>query len=269
MSRNIVMKAYNQLSDNEKLSLIKELYQKQNKSFHDIAESLGTYANKIRRDAIKFKIKIRSKSEAQANALKTGKHKHPTKGSIRSDSVKNKIGNSVLKSWEKLSKQEIQTRKNKAKDNWQKLSNDEKQFMQQKAHDAVRVSSKVGSKLEKFIFNRLITDGYKVIFHEERVLSNTKLQIDIMIPSMNVAIVIDGPSHFQPIWGSDALKRNIKYDQKKEGLLLGKGLILIRIQQTKDFSKSRALLVYSKLQDTLSKIHKQIISDKKILIDDI
>jgi very-short-patch-repair endonuclease len=65
---------------------------------------------------------------------------------------------------------------------------------------------------------------------------------------MNVAIEIDGPSHFLPVWGDDALKRNQKYDQKKTGLLLGKGLSLIRVKQQHDYSNARALLVYNKLK---------------------
>ena len=64
---------------------------------------------------------------------------------------------------------------------------------------------------------------------------------------MNLAIEVDGPSHWAPVWGEDSLNRNKKYDSKKEGLILGKGWNLIRIIQTKDFSESRALLVYNEL----------------------
>jgi very-short-patch-repair endonuclease len=263
------MKKYKELSDSEKKSIIKNLYESQNKSFKDIADQLETYANKIRRDAIKFKINIRDKSEAQKNALSTGKHKHPTKGTIRPDSTKQKIGSSVLKSWSEMDASELQTRKQKAKQNWENLTDDEKSLMQQKANQAVRVASKTGSKLEKFLLNQLMKSGYKVSFHEEQILSNTKLQIDLMIPSLNLAIEIDGPSHFAPIWGSDTLTKNIKYDQKKEGLIIGKGLRLIRIKQTKDYSKSRALLVYDKLKDTIEQISNNTLTDKIITINDL
>ena len=89
--------------------------------------------------------------------------------------------------------------------------------------------------LTRFILDSLLQDGYKVDFHKEQSLLNTKLQIDLFLPSMNTAIEIDGPSHFLPVWGEDALAKNISYDQKKQGLILGKGLALIRIKQTKDF----------------------------------
>jgi len=259
---------YKLLNDKEKRALIKQLYEKDKKSFQDIAVLYDTYANKIRRDAIKFKINIRDKSLAQKNALNSGKHKHPTKGKTRDESTKAKIGQSIIESWNNISSTELENRKNKAKQNWNKLSDDEKQNMLQKANQAVRKTSKEGSKLEKFILNSLLQDGYKVIFHQEQTLSNTKLQIDILIPSINTAIEIDGPSHFLPVWGDDALKRNIKYDQKKEGLVIGKGLYLIRIQQTKDFSKTRALLVYNKLKEVLEQIKNNTTNDKIIHLQD-
>lgn len=256
------MKSYASMTDMEKENTIKRLYETEKKSFMDIAVMLGTYANRIRRDAIKYKINIRDKSLAQKNALNTGKIKHPTQGTKRDNETKQKIGNAVMNSWENLSDAELQHRKAKAKQNWDSLTDDEKANMLQKANEAVRKSSKEGSKLEKFILEYLLRDGYKVQFHQEQSLLNTKLQIDMIIPSMNVAIEIDGPSHFSPVWGNDALKRNKKYDEKKEGLLIGKGFSLIRIKQTRDFSKSRALLCYEKLKELLGQINKQ--SDQKI-----
>lgn len=264
------MKSYDKYSDDEKQTLIKKLYENEQKSFQDIATLLNTYANKVRRDAIKYKIKIRDKSAAQKNALITGKHTHPTKGKTRPDDIKEKIGKGVLESWENLSSSELNNRKQKAKQNWDKLSEDEKANMLNKANKAVRAASKQGSKLEKFLVNKLIADGYKIQFHQEQSLVTTKLQIDILVPSINVAIEVDGPSHFEPVWGDDTLKRNIKYDQKKTGLILGKGLVLIRVKQHKDFSKSRADIIYTKLKDHLQSIKNKFpdADNRIILIED-
>ena len=261
-------KSYNTLSDTEKEKIIRKLYEAEKKSFQDIAQILDTYPNKVRRDAIKYKINIRDKSLAQKNALSSGKHCHPTKGKVRDDNTKQKIGLGVLKSWENLPAQELEKRKLIAKNNWDNMSDDQKEYIQNKATKAVRHSSKVGSKLENFLLNKLLSEGYKVNFHEEQILSNTKLQIDLFIPSINLAIEVDGPSHFLPVWGSDALKRNQSYDQKKEGLLIGKGLILIRIKQTKDFSKSRAALIYNKLKQIIDQIQNKTNNNKTITIED-
>lgn len=247
---------YNSMKDGEKIAFIKNEYENNKKSFKEIAESSGTYANKIRRDAVKYGINIRDKSEAQKNALVSGKTKHPTKGKARSEKTKNKIGKSVLSSWENLSKNELQKRKNKARDNWNNLSKDEQNNILRMANEAVRESSKSGSKLEKYILNKLLYDGYAVEFHKEQNLVNTKLQIDLFIPKLRVAIEVDGPSHFEPVWGQEALKRNKKYDNKKSGLILGKGLVLIRIMQTRDFSKARADIIYQNLKKQLDDIQK-------------
>jgi very-short-patch-repair endonuclease len=256
---------YDSLNDTQKIFLLKKEYEENKKSFADIAEDCGTYANKLRRDAKKFNIKIRDKSDAQKNALASGKSKHPTKGSKRSDNVKSKIGMSVLKSWENLSSTELNARKIKSKEAWENMDPDLKDQILKSANSAVRETSRFGSKLEHYLLNRLITDGYKVDFHKEQILSNTKLQIDLFLPNLGVAIEVDGPSHFEPVWGKDSLERNKKYDNKKTGLIIGKNLKLIRIKQTKDFSKSRACIIYDELKIILKNL--QTISGVKIIGD--
>lgn len=245
---------YKSLTEQQKISLIKEQYLVHKKSFADIANEVGTYANKIRRDAKKFGITIRNKSEAQENALKTGKHKHPTKGEKRDENTKVKIGLSVMKAWDDLDDSQLEERKNKSKLAWQSMDDDQKENIIAAANDAVRKSSKLGSKLEKFLLTELLNNGYVVEFHKEQILSNTKLQIDLFLPTMNIAIEVDGPSHFLPVWGDEALARNKRYDQKKTGLIIGKGLSLIRIKQLHDFSKSRSVIVYKRLIDAINTI---------------
>lgn len=258
------------MTDKDKKTLIINEYEKNKKSFKDIAEERGTYANKIRRDAIRFAISIRTKSEAQKNVLSTGKAEHPTKGKERTQEEKNKIGHGVMKSWDELDEVTLQQRKAKARENWEKLSDDEKANILHEANMAVRESSKRGSKLELYLLNHLIKEGYKVDFHKEQSLLNTKLQIDLFLPKLNVAIEVDGLSHFEPVWGEDTLKKNQKYDNKKTGLILGKGLVLIRIIQKKDFSNSRAQVIYSQLIEQLKQIEQQFPNkeDRNITIGD-
>lgn len=246
--------SYDSLPESEKNNIIQKLYLTQKLSFADIADQYGTYANRIRRDAKKFNIKIRDKSEAQANALTSGKHTHPTKGKQRSELTKQKIGDSVMKSWDSLSDVELEARKQKSKENWQNLDDNTKDNILRMANKAVRVASKEGSKLEKYILKYLLQHGLVVEFHKEQTLSNTRLQIDLFLPTISVAIEVDGPSHFEPVWGKDSLNRNKKYDSKKEGLIIGKGWTLIRIKQTKDFSKARANAICKNLLDTINNL---------------
>jgi len=246
------MQNYSTLNEAQKEHLIRKEYIDNHKSFIDIATAHNTYPNKLRRDAIKFNIPIRDKSAAQKNALSTGKHKHPTKGQERSDNTKRKIGLSVMEAWDNIDENTLEQRKEKARKNWENLPDHVKKNRLHEANLAVRESSKKGSKLEIFLLNNLIANGYKVDFHKEQILSNTKLQIDLFLPKDNLAIEVDGPSHFEPVWGQDVLKRNKKYDNTKTGLLLGKNIRLIRIKQTKDFSKSRGMLVFSRLMEAIA-----------------
>lgn len=259
---------YDNLSDNDKIKILKDCYVLHKLSFADIAKKYKTYPNKIRRDAKKFNINIRNKSQAQSNAINTGKHKHPTKGTKRSDDTKQKIGKGVLTSWENLSDSDLKNRKLKAKINWENKDEEEKKHMQQSAINAVRETSKTGSKLEKYIHKKLLSSGYKVEFHKEQSLVNTKLQLDLFLPSINTVIEVDGPSHFAPVWGSDALKKNIAYDKKKEGLITGKGWNLIRVKQTKDFSPTRAETIVDQIVFLLDKECSKNKTAQKFTIED-
>ena len=263
-------RSYSDLSKAEKELIINDLYTNQGKSFADIAELYDTYANRIRRDAKSLDIQIRDKSEAQKNALKTGSHKHPTKGTQRSTETKEKIGKAIVELWDNMDDATIEDRKQKCRERWDQLSEDDKRLMQKMATDAVRVASKMGSKLEKFLLEGLLKHGFKVDFHKEQSLVTTKLQIDLFLPTMNTAIEVDGPSHFSPVWGNDALQKNISYDNKKQGLILGKGLVLIRIKQTKDFSKTRSQQLLLKLISHLESINKQFPQpqDRLLIIED-
>jgi very-short-patch-repair endonuclease len=245
---------YQQMNDTDKIKLIKKLYVQEKQSFGEIAKAHGTYANKVRRDAIKFKLPIRNKSEAQKNVLQSGKSKHPTKGKKRSDSEKDKISLSMHSSWNNLSDKERKKRKQDSKKRWNDMDDKTKENMQHAAHVAIRRSSVEGSKLEKFLLAKLLENNYKTQFHKEQILANTKLQIDIFLPQHNIAIEVDGPSHFEPVWGTNALNRNQKYDQKKTGLILGKGMKLIRIKQTGDYSKAKAIILSNKLMKLLDNI---------------
>jgi hypothetical protein len=72
---------------------------------------------------------------------------------------------------------------------------------------------------------------------------------------MNIAIEVDGPSHFERVWGDDALVRNQRYDTKKNGLLVGKGIKLLRVKQTKDFSNARASIIYERLVEAINTLN--------------
>ena len=159
---------YDSLTDAKRAQLISSLYIDKKLSFINISKQYQTYPNRLRRDAIRFNIPIRSKSEAQKNALETGSHLHPTKGTVRSTKVKDKIGLGVMKNWESMDPATLKDRKIKSKEMWDALSDSDKQNMLHLANLAVRESSKVGSKIEKFNLQlKHFPQGYEFNHHEK------------------------------------------------------------------------------------------------------
>ena len=231
-----------------------DLYVTEEWSTYKLAEKFDTYPNKIRRILNKGGVSLRSKSEAQKNAIKEGRSDHPTEGKKRSDETKLKISESQGHIWDSLSKKERARRSEIGKKSWEKKSDSEKRALIQRAQDSVREASKNGSKLERFLLNELTKRNFRVEFHKERWLRNQKLQVDLFVPDYLTAIEIDGPSHFRPVWGQENLEKNQQADLQKTGLILGEGLVLIRIKQEKRLSQRYMRNVLQRLLEKLDHI---------------
>lgn len=228
---------YLTMSDDEKTEFLTQFYTTEQCSFPEIATAAGTYSNKLRRDAKRLGVAIRSQSDAQSLALKQGKRKHPTEGKARNEADKIKISEALATSWKNLAPSERQRRADIVRKQWDNMSDDDKANFHHKAMDAVRVASKEGSKLEKYILAELLAAGFRTEFHKEHLIVNERLQLDLFLPKINVAIEVDGPSHFSPIWGAKTLERNQRADKEKAGLLLSKGLVFVRVIQDKPLSQ--------------------------------
>jgi very-short-patch-repair endonuclease len=74
---------------------------------------------------------------------------------------------------------------------------------------------------------------------------------------LNTAIEVDGPSHFENIWGEAILRKNQIRDYEKNGLLLQQGFVIIRIQQTRSLSEKYKRDTLATVIETLEKIRKK------------
>lgn len=197
---------------------LKHMYEMEQKSIKQIAEELGTYPNKIRRVLIKSNVKIRDRGESTSVAIKSGRKKHPTEGKKRDETTKIKISESRAKKWEELTSEELERIKISCKQRWDDIPDSKKVAMRKSASLAVRETAKSGSQLEKYLHKALIEQGYGC-FHHKKITENQNLEVDLLIPAIRLAIEVDGPSHYLPIWGDEALEKAISADQEKNGLL--------------------------------------------------
>jgi very-short-patch-repair endonuclease len=218
------------------------------KSTYEIAKEYNTYANKIRRILIKHGVAIKSKSDAQKNALKKGIAKIPTEGTKRSKAERLKISNSLVKRWQSMDEEEYQKYVQQAKERWVNMSEADKKKMSSLATQAIQRAGREGSKLEKNLKYELSKSGFVVEIHKKNLIPNENLEIDMYLPQLKTIIEIDGPSHFLPIWGEEKLQKQIKADENKTGLILGKGFAIIRV---KNLSDSLSLAGQEKLKDKL------------------
>lgn len=238
------------------------------RSIGDMANELGVPKSTLRRQLIKDGIKLRTKSQAQKAALETGRSEHPTAGKAMSEETKIKISEKVSQLFKELSEDEKRARSETAKKQWNKLSPEDKRQLLALAREASREAAREGSKLEKFIKKGLTNAGFMVQYHVEGLIPREKLQIDIYLPEMRTAIEVDGPSHFEPIWGIENLRRNQRSDAHKTGLLLERDFVMIRIKQLqKSLSKKMMRDILDKLLAKLEQIKNKRPSKNNRLIE--
>ena len=242
------------MSSNLDINNIRFLYEKENKSPYEIAAQYDTYPNRIRNILKKNGVKLRDKSAAQKNFLNQG-GEHPTKGKPRSKEEKERIGRSVHKNWEGLSKEEKDRRIELNKKAWDNLTEEDKKEMQKKAHQAIRKAAKDGSKLEQGIYSLLLKDGIDTIFHFDGIKYGEQLELDIFLNGDNIVIEIDGISHYEPIWGDEALEKQQASDNKKNSILISKGAYVIRlINYSKSMSDTKIKNAYKLIKTEIDNI---------------
>ena len=247
---------------------IVDMYTNEKLSTYAIAAKFDTYPNKIRRILLKYGIELNDRSTAQKQAIASGRTEHPTLGKPRSTKTKQKISESIFKLWKNLSEKDRQNRVDKAKEQWHNMSEAERDSLRKMASDAVRRAAKEGSKMENFLLDKLTEAGYDVIFHKTGLIPSENMEVDIFVPALNVAIEIDGPSHFLPIWGEENLNRHISADAHKSGLLLGSGFVVVRVKHlTKNLSEKHKRDVLEQLLQLLKKIEKKFPSPTKRYIE--
>lgn len=210
-------------------------YVEEERSIRDMSKECGIPSSTLRRALIKEGIVLRDKSAAQAVALKEGRAQHPTLGKKRSAKVKEKISEKRAEAWKNLSPEDLEKFKERARKQWSDMSDEDKEELLRLAREAVRETSKDGSRIEKYVRDGLTKAGFKVDYHREDLIPNEKMQLDIFLPEIGTAVEIDGPAHFLPVWGEEKLAHSIQADIEKTGLLLAQGMVIVRVKFLKRY----------------------------------
>jgi very-short-patch-repair endonuclease len=246
-------KDYKNLPTKERRLFIETLYNEPYYySFQAIGDLVGYDGKRIRKHHPKMK--TRDRSEAQKLSLEVGRNAHPTKGRERSEDEKVKISEGISKSWKESSPEHKEKMSIAGKKRWDKLSEASKQELRRMAGKSLRKAAVEGSKLEHYFFNKLSQARYKPSLHKKHLISNDNLEIDIMLAGKKIVIEVDGPSHFRPIWGEESFKKTQKSDSEKNGLLLTKGYVVIRVRHEKSPTQKEARDLFNELLETIKRV---------------
>ena len=212
------------------ISTIVKQYNDDKMSTYEIAEYHGTYPQKIKRVLQKAGVTLRDRSESQSVALKNGRKSHPTAGVGHSDEAKVRISEAISSAWRSQSDEEKEEKVNKARERWLAIPEEQRASMTKRGHDANREAATHGSKIERLVHEYLMSTGYVVTKHRVFKIPGHVLEVDLYLAKENIAIEIDGPSHFLPIWGEEKLRQTIKADETKNAQLLGGGIKILRLK---------------------------------------
>ncbi len=141
----------------------------------------------------------------------------------------------------------------------------EKRDLKRKAAKGVRRAAEEGSHVEKHVLYELRRAGYDVVFHSNMLIPRQSMQIDLFIPELKTVIEVDGPSHYKPIWGEEALAKMQQRDLIKNGLVL-QYYNMIRLQTfCRRITNIYLRKTFSRLLPSLRYIQKYIQNTNELL----
>ena len=164
-----------------------------------------------------------------------------------------KISSGIHENWVK-NPNGRQLAREKTKERWNNLSKSERDDLLRRAGDGIRKASKEGSKLEHLLAAALQEHGFVNIQHKTGVLPNQDLEFDLYIREIATIIEVDGPTHYNPIWGADRLAKQQRSDAEKAGMAINYKFNFIRLKQTRNLTKFYVKELTDKLIEAVKNI---------------
>jgi len=220
------------------------------KSIRYIAKQYSEHPNTVLRQLVKSGKTIKSKSEISNIMVAEGTH--ATAGKQRGEKTKELIGLANVKAWDSKTEEEIKSHSEKLKKVYNKKSPEEIKSLREKCIKGLQDSSKKGSKLEHWLNEKLNVDGIDCSMHKQYMLDNQALHFDLFLNDLNIAIEVDGIFHYKKTFTQEHLEKTKIRDKLKNELAKQRGFSIIRIKYER-FVNSRAIIIYDKIKELLSK----------------
>lgn len=207
-----------------------ELYERP-MSLRQIASKTGLTVGKIRRILINQGHPLRDSSESQKVSLQ--QRGHPLQGKKRSKATKEKIGKAVADAYSKMTDEQREDLSESHKKGWNNIPEEKRNEINDMARKAIRKARTEGSRLEKVLSKELSSMGFPNRLHQKGIM-NRDLETDIYLYEHATVIEVDGPFHFEPVYGEERLANQQKRDDDKNKLLLSLGINVIRLKNMKN-----------------------------------
>lgn len=211
---------------------VRRLYQDDGLSMRRVASELEVPLATLSRFMKKHGITARSKAQAQKNYLKDNTHQ--MSGRKHTAETKKKISSSLGEYWEGLTEEEREEVKRKIGSAWQRkwaaMSENERKTMMEGLTSKAKETAGMGSRLERFIAEELGKRGYLVEERTTNYIAGKSFEVDLALPKEMIAIEVDGPTHFLPIYGEDYLADQQERDLRKDELVMSTGYSVLRIR---------------------------------------
>jgi len=211
---------------------VRRLYINEGLSMRKVSQELKVPLATLSRFMKKNGITARSKAQAQKNYLKDNEHQ--MKGRRHSDETKKKISSSLGEFWDGLSDDEREAVKRKIgqawQRKWQSMSDADRRLMMQGLASKAKEAQGKGSRLERFVAEELRKRGYIVEERSTHYTAGKDFEIDLALPNEMIAIEIDGPTHFLPVYGQEHLDQQQERDARKDDQVNAIGMSVLRIR---------------------------------------
>ena len=210
----------------------RRLYYDEGLSMRKVAKELNVPLATLSRFMKGKGITARSKAQAQKNFLKTNEHQMA--GRKHTDETKKKISQGLGEFWDSLTEEETDALKAKIgsawKNKWAAMSETERRATMEELSNKAKEAQGDGSRLERFIAEQLIDRGYVVEERTTNYVAGKSFEVDIALPKERIAIEVDGPTHFMPIYGEEHLAEQQERDSRKDEALNSVGYSVLRIR---------------------------------------